>query len=235
VCTQYRKGVCKVCRDWVCVCGSSTVVTATMMGTNLFIDRVTLSEHDVAAEQPRKKGIMRSLSLPTVQTPLEHKQRLVNRDEFGEIRRMLFRCAQYDFEPLAPTIFILFYFLILGGRARVWIGWEMDWDVLSSAEQDGHDQRMGKSDLEAVYKAVPCALENGEVVMVSRVVQGGLQCGRHRHLGSRRFCVVEKKSMRGAGAFPRRNCDELYFGTRASRVAGKEITCFRPASKCIEM
>lgn len=45
--------------------------------------------------------------------------------------------------------------------------------VLSSAEQDGHDQRMGKSDLEAVHQAVPCALENGEVVMVSRVVQDG--------------------------------------------------------------
>jgi hypothetical protein len=52
--------------------------------------------------------------------------------------------------------------------------------VLSSAEQDGHDQRMGKPDLEAVDQAVSCALENGEVVAVSRVVQDGLQCGdRH--------------------------------------------------------
>jgi hypothetical protein len=54
--------------------------------------------------------------------------------------------------------------------------------VLSSAEQDGHDQRMGESDLEAVYQAVPCALEDGEVVMVSRVVQDGLECDRCRHL-----------------------------------------------------
>jgi hypothetical protein len=72
-------------------------------GTNLLIDRVTLSEHDVTTEQPREKGIMRPLSLPTVQFPLEEKQRLVNRDEFSEIRCMLFRCAQYDFEPLVPT------------------------------------------------------------------------------------------------------------------------------------
>lgn len=40
---------------------------------------------------------------PTVQFPLEEKQRLVNRDEFGEIRSMLFRCAQYHSEPLVPT------------------------------------------------------------------------------------------------------------------------------------
>lgn len=53
--------------------------------------------------------------------------------------------------------------------------------VLSSAEQDGHDQRMGESDFEAVDQAVPCALENGEVVMVLRVVEDGLEeCGRRR-------------------------------------------------------
>lgn len=50
--------------------------------------------------------------------------------------------------------------------------------VLSAAKQDGHNQRMGKSDLEAVDQAVTCALENGEVVMVSWVVEDGLQC-RH--------------------------------------------------------
>jgi hypothetical protein len=73
-------------------------------GTDLFIDRVTLSEHDVTTEQPRKKGIMRP-RFPSVQFPLEEEQRLVNRDEFGEIRSMLFRCAQYHSEPLVPTIF----------------------------------------------------------------------------------------------------------------------------------
>ena len=41
---------------------------------------------------------------------------------------------------------------------------------------------MGKPDLEAVDQAVPCALEDGEVVMVLRVVQDGLECGRRRHL-----------------------------------------------------
>jgi hypothetical protein len=54
-------------------------------------------------------------------------------------------------------------------------GWEnLKAYVLSSAEQDGHDQRMGKSDLEAVDQAISCALKNGEVVMVSRVVEDGL-------------------------------------------------------------
>jgi len=63
---------------------------------------------------------------------------------------MLFRCAQDGFDPLKP---------------------------ISAAKQDGHDQRMGKPDLEAVDQAVPCALENGEVVMVLWVVEDGLQCG----------------------------------------------------------
>lgn len=65
-------------------------------GTNLFIDRVTLSEYKVTTEQPRNERIMRSLlSFPTaaVQFPLEEKKRLVNCDEFGEVRSMLFRCA----------------------------------------------------------------------------------------------------------------------------------------------
>jgi hypothetical protein len=57
-----------------------------MTATNLFIDRVTLSEHDVTAKQPREKRIVLSSSLATVQFPLEQKQRLVNRDEFCEIR-----------------------------------------------------------------------------------------------------------------------------------------------------
>jgi hypothetical protein len=63
---------------------------------------------------------------------------------------------------------------------------------------------MGKSDFEAVDQAVSCTLENGEVVMVSRVVQNGLQCGRHWHLGflelSKVFRVVgrREKGMRGA-------------------------------------
>ena len=35
---------------------------------------------------------------------------------------------------------------------------------------------MGKPDLDAVHEAVPCALEDGEVVMVSWVVEDGLQC-----------------------------------------------------------
>lgn len=50
--------------------------------------------------------------------------------------------------------------------------------VLASAKEDGHDQRMGKPDFEAVDQAVPCALEDGEVVMVLRVVDDGLECGR---------------------------------------------------------
>jgi len=47
-------------------------------------------------------------------------------------------------------------------------------NVLSATEQDGHDQRMGEPDLDAVDKAVPCALEDGEVVMVPRVVEDSL-------------------------------------------------------------
>lgn len=39
--------------------------TRTDIQDNLFVDRVTLSEHEVTTEQPRKKGIMRSF-LPSV-------------------------------------------------------------------------------------------------------------------------------------------------------------------------
>ncbi len=65
------------------VCGRETT------GTNLFVDRVSLSEYKVTTAQPCEKGIMRS-SLPTVQFPLKKKKRLVNGDEFCEIRGMLF-------------------------------------------------------------------------------------------------------------------------------------------------
>jgi len=60
---------------------------------------------------------------------------------------VLLRRARDDLEPLTP---------------------------ISAAEQDGHDQRMGKPDLDTIHKAVPCALEDGEVVMVSWVVDDGL-------------------------------------------------------------
>jgi hypothetical protein len=68
--------------------------------------------------------------------------------------------------------------LISGGkkseRERTAGGCRSPRNVLSATEQDGHDQRMGKPDLDAVDKAVPCALEDGEVVMVPRVVEDGL-------------------------------------------------------------
>ena len=131
---------------------------------------------------------------------MEEKQGLVYRDEFCQIRSVLFRCAQYDSEPLVPTIFFVFLgenierernkiSLVCQLYPSRLIGMGMGGGggnillkpsyVLSSAEQDCHDQRMGKSDLEAVDKAVTCALENSKVVMVSRVVQDGLHCGRH--------------------------------------------------------
>jgi hypothetical protein len=79
----------------------------TTKSTNLFVNRVTLSEYEVTTEQPRKKGIMRS-SLPTVHFLLKDKERLVNRDEFCQIRRVLFRRAQYDSEPLVPANFFFY-------------------------------------------------------------------------------------------------------------------------------
>ena len=39
---------------------------------------------------------------------------------------------------------------------------------------------MGESDLDTVHEAIPCALEDGEVVMVSWVVEDGVQCCGHR-------------------------------------------------------
>lgn len=67
-------------------------------------------------------------------------------------------------------------------------------NVLSATEQDGHNQRMWKPDLDAVHETVPCALEDGEVVMVSRVVNDGLQwSGGHIHPAKKGSSVLEKK------------------------------------------
>jgi hypothetical protein len=41
--------------------------------TDLFVDRVALSENEVAAEQPRKKRILLPF-FPTVQLPLEEQE-----------------------------------------------------------------------------------------------------------------------------------------------------------------
>lgn len=71
-------------------------------GTNLFVDRVALSEYDVTAEQPREKGVMRT-RLAAVQLPLEEQERLVDRDEFREVRRVLSRRARDGFETRPPT------------------------------------------------------------------------------------------------------------------------------------
>ena len=70
--------------------------------TNLFVDRVALSEYDVTAEQPREKGVMRT-RLAAVQLPLKEEERLVERDEFREVRRVLPRRARDGLEPRAPT------------------------------------------------------------------------------------------------------------------------------------
>lgn len=72
-------------------------------------------------------------------------------------------------------------------------------NVLSAAEQDGHDQRMGKPDLDAVHETVPCALEDGEVVMVSRVVEDGLQCSSGHINRCRAF---QNKKKRGEAGDP---------------------------------
>jgi hypothetical protein len=70
--------------------------------TDLFVNRVTLSENKVAAEQPRKKGILCPL-FPAVQLPLEKQECLIDRDKFAEIRRVQLRCAEDGFEARRPA------------------------------------------------------------------------------------------------------------------------------------
>lgn len=72
-------------------------------GTDLFVDRVALSENKVTAEQPRKKGIMWSF-LPTVHLPLEEQERFVDRDKFCEIHCVLLCRTEDGFEPRMPTL-----------------------------------------------------------------------------------------------------------------------------------
>ncbi len=70
--------------------------------TDLFVDRVALSENDVAAEQPREKGIVWPF-FPAVQLPLEEQECLIDRDKLGEIYRVCLRRAENDFEPRRPA------------------------------------------------------------------------------------------------------------------------------------
>ena len=70
--------------------------------TDLLVDRVTLSENKVTAEQPRKKGIVCPL-FPAIQLPLEEQECLIDRDKFAKIRRVLLRRAEDGFEARRPT------------------------------------------------------------------------------------------------------------------------------------
>ena len=73
--------------------------------TNLFVDRVAFSKYEVTTEQPREKGIMRS-DLAVIQFPLDKQERLVDGDEFREIRRVLLRRARDGLQPREPTCVI---------------------------------------------------------------------------------------------------------------------------------
>jgi len=98
-------------------------------------------------------------------------------------------------------------------------------NVLSAAEQDGHDQRMGKPDLDAVHETVPCALEDGEVVMVSRVVEDGLQCSSGHINRARAF----QKKKRGGGSV------EEEIDRRAEKEqVGVRYTVLWQVSSCLE-
>jgi hypothetical protein len=54
----------------------------------------------------------------------------------------------------------------------------LDIDALSPPEEDGHEQGMGKADLDAIYQSIPGALENGEVIVKSGIREDILH-GRH--------------------------------------------------------
>lgn len=58
-------------------------------------------------------------------------------------------------------------------------------NVLSAAEQDGHDQRMGKPDFDTVHDPIARTLEDREVVMEPRVVEDSLEVG-HSSTSSRK-------------------------------------------------
>ena len=143
--------------------------------TDLLVDRVALSEHKVAAEQPREKGIVCPL-LPAVQLPLEEQECLIDRDKLTETRRVLLRCAEDGFEACRPAETNK---MISASRRVEWARKAVprEQDVLSATKQDGHDQCMGKPNLDAVYETIACTLENGKVVMVLRVGQDGLNSG----------------------------------------------------------
>jgi len=70
--------------------------------TDLFVDRITLSENEVAAKHPREKVIVWPL-LPTVKPPLKEQEYLIDRDKLGEIHRVLLRRAENDFESRRPA------------------------------------------------------------------------------------------------------------------------------------
>ena len=59
----------------------------------------------------------------------------------------------------------------------------MNWwfaNSLSTAEQNGHDQGMRKTNLDTVDEAIPSTLQDSEVVVVSRVGDDILEAGHRR-------------------------------------------------------
>ena len=70
--------------------------------TYLFIDRVAISKNEIASQEARDNGIVLAV-LPSVRFSLNQQQGLINRDEFGEVESMLFRCAVNQLETRFPT------------------------------------------------------------------------------------------------------------------------------------
>lgn len=66
-------------------------------------------------------------------------------------------------------------------------------DSLSTTEQNGHDQRMRETDLDAVDEAIPSTLQDSEVVVVSWVGDYVLYAG-HRRVQQRMVVAAVRPS-----------------------------------------
>lgn len=125
-------------------------------GTDLFIDSIPVAEHKITPKEAGNKGVDLAF-LPTVQFLLNQEQGFVYGYEFCEIEGVLPCSAADDISAGYPA-----EGRCLRHEERMRLGRY----VLSTAKEDGHDQRMGEPDFDTVHKPIACTLQYGEIVMI---------------------------------------------------------------------
>ena len=141
--------------------------------TNLLVHSVPFSKYNVTTNQAGHERVKRAL-LALVHLLLEKKECLVYCDEFGEVKGMLLRSPEDALSPGLPAT--------NDGEFGSKRNRRNGFNSLSSTKENRHDKRMGEADLDTIDKPIPSALEDGEVLVVSRVRDDFVDNSHGRHL-----------------------------------------------------